>query len=61
MMGAVHFFGQERGLPAGHECHTCDKERKYVKGKKEHRPKMKYGHLNLNLMNDTFSMFVDIN
>ena len=32
-MHAVHFWGQERGLPEGGECPTCDRKREYAKGK----------------------------
>ena len=42
-VGAVHFRGQERGLP------VSEKE-SMRKGKKSIGPKMKYGHSNLNLI-----------
>ena len=38
IMHAVPFWGQERGLPVGRECPTCDQKRKEARGKKNHWP-----------------------
>ena len=42
-MHAVHFWGQERGLPVGRECPTSDGKKSKRKGKSI-GPRMNYGH-----------------
>ena len=42
-MHAVHFFGQERGLPVG----PVTEKESMREGKRRISPRMKYGHANL--------------